>query len=229
MHNRGLFTNVESSDSDTSRETGSLPFLRVMRQQRLRARIPFPVRTELPFIEPLAPLVFNRYPDDTPFSRDGTIQQLEDQLMMSLIENDRLREELAGETRRAMGKVHERNKDFLGVITELIAVYAQPQVDVTQALRNLISHQEVQTRDTSSVCTICWDVPATVIFRPCNHLVACTRCVVKSVATEGVPGSEIAVRDIVENRVARSIAGLDKPIECPRCRAYVNDMLYVYI
>ena len=177
-------------------------------------------------------LIFGRSTDD--------YRNLEDQLFASLRENDRLRDE----NRELREKVNprdetekERRIGFLNVIGELIGLMGKSTgecPDVHHALRN-ITGLVGEAGPAVSMCMMCMQVPATVVFRPCNHLIACASCTQRLMQyAESTPvsvfappretGSSPSVETIVSNA-----ASMCPNLECPRCRARAHDTLYIFV
>lgn len=183
-----------------------------------------------------------------------SVRNLEDQLFASLRENDRLREEIKELGQRINPEADsekERTHRFFCVVAELFSIMnhgMSTRVDVQQALRNVTC---VTAPNSASLCGLCCDSPATVVFRPCNHLMACASCTQKmmSVATKkqrhdeptrldstgastesGTAGVGALFAPSVDDIVANDSKVLTAlSVECPRCRTRVQETLYVYV
>lgn len=186
-----------------------------------------------------------------------SITTLEDQLFASLRENDRLRDEMKDLCDKIDTKPNleqERRAGFVHVIGELVSIMNHSRsanVDVHEALRNVASNlTNQQTQNRTGVCNLCWEVPATVVFRPCNHLTACAMCTQKlieialkthknmlgvmhgsseSSSSHCVPTVDDVVSNQITETVFRACDQLGPSIECPRCRTPIDDTIYVYV
>ena len=200
--------------------------------------------------QPLQPRYFDNFTDATTTMMHGhdgldhhpALYQLETQLMASLVENDQLRDELKDAQARVFrpNAKQERDAAFLRAAGELMCMHAQGSdrgPDIIQALRNLTQQPPASGANASAntnSCVLCWDFPATVVFRPCNHLVACAACTLKHIhSNEAAAGAAAAacISDVISNTTADKLRDghAFNVIECPRCRARVDQTLYIYV
>ena len=66
---------------------------------------------------------------------------------------------------------------------------------------------------TPKTCSVCLSAPANVFCKPCNHMEWCSECASK------YTGSRVSAERCV----------VDRECQCPRCRAYVTSMEYVFL
>lgn len=128
---------------------------------------------------------------------------------------------------------HERGGRFFSALLELVANYESGS-SAADAVMN--RGADFMQQDAGEMiqpppsrephrCSMCLAQHATVISRPCNHLISCTSCTIELARRHG---AELATSDVVANLCGDAISAAS-PIPCPRCRAAVSDFLYVYV
>lgn len=143
-----------------------------------------------------------------------------------------------GKSATSNSDTFERGQRFFSALLELVANYEAGTRACDAVMNRGISEPSAPETTNAAIerpppppprephqCSMCLSQPATVVARPCNHLMACSACTVKLAERQNL---SITVSDLVSNQCADKF-DYRTHVTCPRCRADVNNFLYVFI
>ena len=161
-------------------------------------------------------------------SVDDTLSNVQQRALDLTSENEQLKRQHS-ELSKAVSTQSshcERNEQFFSALVELVANYEVGAPITDAEINSGGTGDVVMSRDTHT-CSLCLSHPATVVARPCNHVIACAPCTANLLNQSGA-SPIVRVSEIVANS-CRIFERAPDALTCPRCRTKITDFLYVYV